>query len=266
MPPTRILVVDDDAWIVRMVTTVLEKHGHEVVIARDGEEGLRQAQAGQLDLIITDVMMPKVDGWTLVKTLRSKPELALVPVIFLTALGSDEDRIRGFRLGADDYLAKPFRFEELELRVAKALKHRQADAAVKAVRAARPAEPARAGKAGPPGIAGSLGQLGLSSLLIVLEMERKSGVLVLGRTDDGVPETGRVFLHSGRVARARIDSKPSPKNHEAVYYMLTWAEGTFEFSVLEVDMEDEVKTSTTALLMEGARRIDEAQAGPAGRR
>jgi CheY-like chemotaxis protein len=268
MPPTRILVVDDDAWIVRMVTTVLEKHGHEVVVARDGEEGLRQAQSGHLDLIITDVMMPKVDGWTLVKTLRSKPELAFVPVIFLTALGSDEDRIRGFRLGADDYLPKPFRFEELDLRVAKALKHRNPEAATtQAVRAARAAaEPAKAGKTGTPGIAGSLGQLGLSSLLIVLEMERKSGVLVLARTDDGLPETGRVFLRTGRVARARIDGKPSPKNHEAIYYMLTWAEGTFEFSVLEVDMDDEVKTSTTALLMEGARRIDEAQAGPAGRR
>ena len=58
------------------------------------------------------ISAPRLDGWALVKQLRSRPELALVPVIFLTALGSDEDRIRGFRLGADDYLAKPFRFEE----------------------------------------------------------------------------------------------------------------------------------------------------------
>src|SRR5512142_2350663 len=124
MPPSRILVVDDDAWILRMVTTVLEKHGHEVIVARDGEEGLHQAVTAPPDLIITDVMMPRLDGWALVKQLRSKPELAFVPVIFLTALGSDEDRIRGFRLGADDYLPKPFRFEELDLRVANALKRR----------------------------------------------------------------------------------------------------------------------------------------------
>ncbi len=267
MPPPRILVVDDDAWILRMVTTVLEKRGYEVVIARDGEEGLHKAQTTPPDLIITDVMMPKVDGWALVKHLRSKPDLAFVPVIFLTALGSDEDRIRGFRLGADDYLAKPFRFEELDLRVAKALKHRHPEASTsQALRAAKPVDPAKPGAKAPPGIHGSLDQLGLSSLLIVLEMERKSGVLVLARTGDGAPETGRVFIRSGRVARVRIDGKPSPKNHQAVYYMLTWSEGTFEFTSLEVDMDDEVKTSTTALLMEGARRIDEAQANPAGGR
>ena len=71
-------------------------------------------------------MMPKLDGWSLVRALRPRPELALVPVIFLTALGGEEDRIRGFRLGADDYLPKPFRFEELDLRVANALKKAQA--------------------------------------------------------------------------------------------------------------------------------------------
>jgi CheY-like chemotaxis protein len=260
MPDTRILVVDDDAWILRMVTTVLEKRGYEVIVARDGEEGIAKAQAAPPDLIITDVMMPRLDGWALVKQLRSRADLALVPVIFLTALGSDEDRIRGFRLGADDYLAKPFRFEELDLRVAKALKHRAADLSATAqLRSARaPDGPAAKGKA--PGIHGSLDQLGLSSLLIVLEMERKSGVLVLTHTEKGVAETGRIFLRNGGVARARIDGKPSPKNDQAIYYMLTWSQGAFEFSALEVDMEDEVKTSTTALLMEGARRIDEAQA------
>jgi DNA-binding response OmpR family regulator len=267
MPTSRILVVDDDAWILRMVTTVLEKHGHEVIVARDGEDGLRQATSAPPDLIITDVMMPRLDGWALVKQLRSRPELAFVPVIFLTALGSDEDRIRGFRLGADDYLAKPFRFEELDLRVAKALKYRSAESPMaqtsQALRAAKPVEPVKAAAgARAPGIQGTLDQLGLSSLLIVLEMERKSGVLVLSRPAETPQtlETGRVFIRSGRVARVRIDGKPTPKNHHAVYHMLTWTEGTFEFSALEVDMEDEVKTSTTALLMEGARRIDEAQA------
>jgi DNA-binding response OmpR family regulator len=259
MPSSRILVVDDDAWILRMVTTVLEKRGYEIFTARDGEEGLEKAQQVMPDLIVTDVMMPKLDGWALVKQLRSLPPLAFTPVIFLTALGSDEDRIRGFRLGADDYLAKPFRFEELDLRVAKALKHRHPEAHTRAeVRAQPPADPQKQKSA--PGISGALDQLGLSSLLIVLEMERKSGVLVLHhRGDDGAPEVGRVFLRAGRVARARIDDKLTPKNHQAVYAMLTWAEGTFEFTSLEVDMEDEVKTSTTALLMEGARRIDEEQ-------
>ena len=118
----RILVADDDAWILRMVTTVLEKRGYQVETASDGEDALRRALAQRPDLLITDVMMPKMDGWALVKSLRARPESAFVPVIFLTALGTDDDRIRGFRLGADDYLPKPFRFEELDLRVAKTLR------------------------------------------------------------------------------------------------------------------------------------------------
>jgi DNA-binding response OmpR family regulator len=267
MAAPRILVVDDDAWILRMVTTVLEKRGYEIVVAHDGEEGLAKASKVNPDLIITDVMMPKIDGWALVKQLRATADLAFVPVIFLTALGSDEDRIRGFRLGADDYLAKPFRFEELDLRVAKALKRRGGEQSTREqIRNSQPnikisdlaaqAAEKKAATAGTPGIHGTLDQLGLSSLLIVLEMERKSGLLVLQR---GIGEVGRLFLRNGHVVRGRMDGKPHPKNSEAIYYLLGWAEGSFEFTALEVDMEDEVRLSTTALLMEGARRLDEAR-------
>jgi CheY-like chemotaxis protein len=270
MAPPRILVVDDDAWILRMVTTVLEKRGYEIFVAPDGEEALEKARAVNPDLIITDVMMPRLDGWGLVKQLRATPELAFAPVIFLTALGSDEDRIRGFRLGADDYLPKPFRFEELDLRVAKALKRLHPEAMTRAgVRAARPAPPPTPPGMSPgtspgmstekpvPGLRGTLDQLGFSSLLIVLEMERKSGVLVLTRTIAGRPEVGRVFLRGGRVVRARLES--GLRGQPAVYELLTWPTGSFEFTALDVDMEDEIKMSTTALLMEGARRIDEAE-------
>src|SRR5687767_8554144 len=160
MAAPRILVVDDDAWILRMVTTVLEKRGYEILVAHDGEEGLHRAVADRPDLVITDVMMPKMDGWTLVKTLRSKAEFALVPVIFLTALGADEDRIRGFRLGADDYLPKPFRFEELDLRVAKTL--RRSPAFVSSTRE----------QAGLTTLRGALGHVGLPAPLVLVEMER----------------------------------------------------------------------------------------------
>src|SRR6185295_9148076 len=121
----RILIVDDDPWILRMVSTLLEKRGYGIFTAQDGEEGLRRAEEIKPDLVITDVMMPKMDGWELVRAMRARPPLALTPVLFLTALSGEEDRIRGFRLGADDFLPKPFRFEELDLRVANALKKRQ---------------------------------------------------------------------------------------------------------------------------------------------
>jgi CheY-like chemotaxis protein len=259
----RVLIVDDDPWILRMVSTLLEKRGYAISTAGDGEEGLMRADQLKPDLIITDVMMPKLDGWSLVRALRSRPELALVPVIFLTALGGEEDRIKGFRLGADDYLPKPFRFEELDLRVANALKKSKAtQAKAEEVRNA-PTEPPPIPGAGPQkkpaGIHGTLEQLGLSSLLVMIEMERKSGILRLEKL--GV--TGRIFCREGRVIAARLDGDRAPpaarKGAESVYHMLTWADGRFDFGAVDVDMEDEVKSSTTHLLMEGARLIDEGK-------
>ena len=244
----RILIVDDDPWIRRMVGTVLERRAYQVDTACDGHEGLQKAFDFKPDLIITDVLMPKMDGWALVRALRSNPEMALIPVIFLTALAKEEDRILGFRLGADDYLAKPFRFEELDLRVEKVM--RLASRLQQNLQRQRQEE-------GMPGFRGDLSQLGVSSVLTVMEMERKSGVVVLRSQR----RTGRVFMRDGRVLAASFDEDASVRGADAVFEMLTWKEGLFHFTSLEVDMVDQIGTSTTHLLMEGARRIDESAAG-----
>ena len=252
---TRVLVVDDDAWILRMVSTVLGRRGYEIVTATDGFEGLLAAQKQKPDLIISDVSMPRVDGWAFVRQLRAKPEFATVPVLFLTALGTDEDRIRGFKLGADDYMSKPFRFDELELRVDNVLK-RSKQLAGPAPAAPPPSAMTPGGGVKAIGIHGQLEHLGLSSVLTILEIERKSGVLVLSHPDS---ETGRIFLRDGRVLRVRLDGKEEPKNEVAVYHLLAWEAGRFEFTAFETDMADEVSQSTTSLLMEGARRLDESR-------
>jgi DNA-binding response OmpR family regulator len=246
----RVLIVDDDPWIRRMVGTVMQRRGYVVETAVEGGEGLEKALQFHPDLVITDVMMPGMDGWALVRALRSHPEMALVPVLFLTALNKDEDRILGFRLGADDYLSKPFRFEELDLRVEKAL--RASD------RMRQQVTEMSGESNGTVGLRGELSQLGVSAVLTILEMERKSGILVLAHS-----ETGRIFMREGRVVAAFFDDRPEPRGAEAVFRMLTWKAGRFEFSALEVDMEDQIKTTTTHLLMEGARRVDEEAAGVA---
>jgi len=261
MAALRILVADDDAWILHMVTTVLEKRGYQVETACDGQEAFDRAVANPPDLLITDVMMPKMDGWKLVKLLRARPEFAFVPVIFLSALSSDDDRIRGFRLGADDYMPKPFRFEELDLRVAKTLRHRNNVERAAREQLDRPADAApqqRASTEG-SGLGGDLSQVGLSSLLTLLEMERKSGILII--TEETSGDIGRVFMRSGRILAARLDGRSSPVNDECVFRMLSWKTGAFVFDQTEVEMEDEVGASTTHLLMEGARRMDESAAG-----
>ena len=130
---TRVLVVDDDPWILRMVSSSLERGGrYQVDTARDGQQALQICSNVRPDIIITDVMMPVMDGWTFVQNLRQNPALASVPVLFLTALGQDAARLKSYGLQPKDYLSKPFRFEDLEERVNEILGGGGAGAAVHA--------------------------------------------------------------------------------------------------------------------------------------
>ena len=114
MKQFRILVVDDEARIVNFLTTKLKASGYDVLTAGDGAKGLEQAQAQEPDLIVLDLLMPRMNGLEMLKELRS---FSAVPVIILTAKGADADRIKGLQLGADDYLPKPFNPDELVARI-----------------------------------------------------------------------------------------------------------------------------------------------------
>lgn len=243
MPP-RILIADDDEWILRMVKSVLNKPGYEVKSVTDGEAAHELAIREQPHLLITDVMMPKMDGWTLVRSLRSRPELAFMAVIFLSALSSDDDRIRGFRLGADDFLPKPFRFEELDLRVTKTLRARQH--IEQQTRNGMTSSVADDGVT----LAGNLAEVGLAPLLSLLELERKTGILELTRGH----ETGYVHIRDGCVLRATVDQRTGK---EALFELLGWATGRFDLDASAVDGRDDFGEPTTALLLEAARRTDE---------
>ncbi len=116
-----ILLIDDDAELATLVSEFLTPQGYAIAHASDGEQGLMQAQQHQYDLILLDVMMPKLDGFEVLKRLRPK---VLTPVIMLTARGDDLDRILGLEMGADDYLPKPFNPRELSARI-KAMLRRQ---------------------------------------------------------------------------------------------------------------------------------------------
>ena len=110
----RILVADDEASIRRILETRLKMVGYDVITAADGEEALEAFQKHNPDLIILDVMMPKMDGYGVTREVRRNSD---VPIIILTALGDVSERITGLELGADDYVVKPFSPKELEARV-----------------------------------------------------------------------------------------------------------------------------------------------------
>ena len=111
----RILLVEDNEKTVELVTSAFRAEGHECVSAFDGLAGLELAKRGGFDVIVTDVMMPKMDGVALVSNLRS--EGIKTPVLVLSAVGSVENKVAGFAAGGDDYLSKPFSMQELLVRV-----------------------------------------------------------------------------------------------------------------------------------------------------
>lgn len=115
--PKRILVVDDDEDLRDLVCFVFENAGFVVNTAVDGDDALAKARVLLPDLILLDVMMPDVDGFTVCEILRRNPATADIPIILLTALGSQLSRIRGMELGATDYFSKPFSSQKLLARV-----------------------------------------------------------------------------------------------------------------------------------------------------
>ena len=112
-----ILVTDDDLEIIDLLRLDLELMGFNVDYANDGQTALKKAESKPYDLMVLDVMMPKLDGFEVVRRLRANRTTASVPIILLTAKGTIEDKIRGFNAGADDYLVKPFEFQELMVRM-----------------------------------------------------------------------------------------------------------------------------------------------------
>ncbi len=120
-----VLVVDDDHTVREVVVSYLRAHGHEVAEAADGEEALRSMREQAADLVVLDLMLPGIDGHEVCRQLRRTSD---VPVIMLTALGAETDRVVGLQLGADDYVTKPFSPRELALRVDSVLR-RTADVA-----------------------------------------------------------------------------------------------------------------------------------------
>ncbi|MEB3886759.1 response regulator transcription factor [Lyngbya sp. CCY1209] len=111
--PLTLLVVDDDLGTRLSISDYLEMSGYLVISAENGQEALKLVEKHQPHLIVTDIAMPEMDGFELVKQVRSQPAFRLLPVIFLTAHTSTQERIRGYQLGCDNYLPKPFELEEL---------------------------------------------------------------------------------------------------------------------------------------------------------
>jgi len=122
MRKTTVLTADDDPQLLRLVARNLELEDYQVLVASDGQQALEQIEQHAPDLVLLDVMMPRMDGFTVCQRVRA---FSAVPIIIVTARGQDQDKVRGLDLGADDYLTKPFSIEELLARVRAVLRRAQ---------------------------------------------------------------------------------------------------------------------------------------------
>ena len=122
----RILVAEDDPVTARFVGSLLAEHGFDVLVADDGDHALELAADAAPDLIVSDLVMPYRDGYEVLRALRSDPRFRAIPVVILSMRDREEDIVRGFEQGADDYVVKPFNARELVARVKKLLEPRSA--------------------------------------------------------------------------------------------------------------------------------------------
>jgi len=259
----RILVVDDDPWIQRSVASALGQRGYQVSLAGDAQGAFAVASKVRPDLIFTAVSLPAIDGWSWWERLRTLPACADTPIVFLLSVLDSSNEIRGSGPG-DQRLRKPFRVEDLERAIVTSLGVEPvqtlvgqstlptlspAPAADRGTDSTKPSSGHRPLSA----VRGQLDQIGLSSILVVLEMERKTGILLVERAQG----TARLFLRKGRIIRADTE-EPRLTGPGAVFEALTWSSGSFDFLAGDIGGIDEIQASTTFLLIEGARRFDEA--------
>lgn len=222
----RILVVDDEVESMLPVVAALTGAGYDVSTATDGWEGLAKARRAPPDLVLLDVKMPEMDGWTFMKFVRAHRDLAAIPVIFLTGAGSAQDRERGRRLGAEGYLVKPVEPDRLLDEVAAVLDRRSAVA-----------KSATGSDGAPPGearlrMSGRMDQMGLLSIFSILGAGERSGVLEVRRASDG--DRGRILLRKGRVSSARVEGRRPSWGLDAVETLGKWREGAFTFIEEEI--------------------------------
>jgi uncharacterized protein (TIGR02266 family) len=232
-----VLVVEDSAAQRGRVVAALEAAGHRVTTAEHGLEALGKALKEPPDVVLTDVNMPVMDGWQLLRLLRARDVTRNVPVIFLTTLDSERDRIRGYEAGVDDYIAKPAADDELALRVRRAVVRARMDG----------------DRTEYAGLTGDLRQVSVASLLSFAASERRSGVLTL-RGPEG---EARVGLQQGAVISVDVPGVAPASLLDRLLVLLDWQDGRFELGQVELVPGNE-SVSIQHALLEHARRKDEA--------
>ena len=235
----RLLVVDDSRLILEMVYDFFTPHGWIVDAAPSAEKALDLLEANPPpDVIVTDILMPRMDGWEFFDELHGRPRFSGIPVVFLSTETDLAKRLRGFDMGGDDYLTKPFDVEELHARVGRLVEQREA-----LDRARATGDDAL--------ISGSVKHLSLADLLQILALNSKDGVVELREGE----REGRIVFENGSLVHAECGAV---RGEKALYRMLGWSTATFRLVSRRGEApERTVLVPTSSVLMDGLVSLDE---------
>lgn len=237
--PLDVLVVGGEPFVTQ-ATRAFRRDGDRVRFATDGFEALAAAIRRKPDVIFSDVVMPRMDGWQFLRMVRSNERLAAVPVVFTSELASERERLRGYQLGVDDYLSRTCRPSELRS---------CADRLVRRAHTIAP-EPRKR-----TAIRGELSRVSLAALLSLLELEQRSGSIAVNGSISGA-----LWIGNGRVLDAQV-SKPMMERHstsfEHALTLLSATDGEFVFTAGAAREQCALDVSISELVAEHARLLAE---------
>ena len=239
MDKPTILVADGDPKNLQILRESLEASGLEVIVASDGHQAWQKISSGAPDLILSEVNLPKLDGFQLLEKLKSEPVTSSIPVMFLTNRRELQDRVRSLRGGVKDYMIKPLHVKEVLARIRMILrriervKEDEGDSTRKLV--------------------GRLEEYSPVDLIESFGVERKTGVLTLQNENN---RNGEIYFRDGAVINASLGNLKAEK---AVYQILPWKRGHFSMVFKEINVEDEISVSNLGLLLQGFKHIEERE-------
>jgi DNA-binding response OmpR family regulator len=233
----KILIADDDPLLAKMLEITLTQENFITYTLPDGQEVLEKIHQINPDIIIADIMMPGMDGYELYRCLRKDPATAFIPFVFLSAKTSLSDQLEGFRMGADDFVCKPFKLEDLIVRLQRVIQ-RAARTRFFNTRA---------------DFSGNLTQMKLVDIIQILELNHKTGELSFKNSTG--KQIGKAFFKDGNLIHSHMGLL---KGEEAFYGLMGETKGYFEFFVTPVDIVQTITIPNMSVLLNGTRMIDEA--------
>lgn len=226
-----VLLVDDEPHVLMILEKIIKPLGCQIMTANNGLEALNVIKQHTPALIISDLMMPKMDGSQLFAALQDDPNLAKIPFVCLSSRAQEDEKVSALELGVEDYWAKPFSVREIPLKVKRILKRQPTTARV----------------------GGQLSHTSVTDLLNQMERERKEGVVKIVTPNQ---ETGVVYFKDG----AAVDAESgSFTGIAAIIHMMQWSEGSYAFTPQAVTRQNVINMRAADLILEALHRYDEEQ-------